>query len=66
MSPNTLYHLTVEGTDVVVRFNSELINRDRIVKMLDALERESIRQQCRRKEESWPTFAQHLDLTHSQ
>jgi glutaredoxin-related protein len=62
MSSNTLYQLTVEGTEVVVRFNSELINRDRIVKLLDALEREAIRQQCSRKEENWPTFAQHFDL----
>jgi hypothetical protein len=61
MSSNTLYQLTVEGTEVVVRFNSELINRDRIVKLLDALEREAIRQQCSRKEEDC-TFAQHFDL----
>lgn len=63
MSSNTLYQLTIEGSEVVVRFNSKLINRDRIVKLLDALERESIRQQCRYKEESWPTFAQYLHLT---
>ncbi|MBM4256384.1 MAG: hypothetical protein FJ147_10840 [Deltaproteobacteria bacterium] len=63
MSSNTLYQLTVEGTEVVVRFNSELIDHNRIIKLLDALERESIRQQCNRKEESWPTFSQHLNLT---
>jgi len=64
MISNTLYHLTVEGTDIVVRFNSELINRDRIMKMLDALERELIRQQCSRKEEGLPILAQHPDHTY--
>lgn len=62
MSPNTLYHLTVEGTDIIVRLRGDLVDREKLVKLLDSLERESIREQCMRREKYVSAMPQHLNL----
>jgi len=57
MSPNPLYHLTVEGTDIIVRLKGDMIDRGKLVRLLDSLEREAIREHCMQREKSSSTIA---------
>ncbi|MBR8840630.1 MAG: hypothetical protein DSM106950_43305 [Stigonema ocellatum SAG 48.90 = DSM 106950] len=62
MLDNTLYNITVDNQDIIVRFNRDIIDQDTLSKFLDYLELETIRKRSNLTVEEAATLAEEIDL----
>ncbi len=61
MPDKTLYNITVDDRDIIVRFDRDLMDRDTLSKFLDYLELETIRKRSNLTVEQAATLAEEID-----
>ena len=61
MPDKPCYDITLEDQDIIVRFNRNIIDPDRVARFLDYLELEAIRKYSQLTEESAATLAEEID-----
>lgn len=61
MPDKTVYNITVDNQDIIVRFNRDLMDRDTLSKFLDYLELETIRKRSNLTVEQAATLAEEID-----
>lgn len=61
MPDKTVYNITVDDQDIIVRFNRDLMDRDTLSKFLDYLELETIRKRSNLTDEQAATLAEEID-----
>ncbi|MBE9200308.1 MULTISPECIES: hypothetical protein [unclassified Nodularia (in: cyanobacteria)] len=62
MTEQTLYNITVENQDLIIRLNKDVIEIDTLTKFLDYLELESLRKKSRLTVEQAQTLAKEIDI----
>lgn len=61
MKENDIYSIAVENKDIVIRLNSDLVDRDALTKLLDYIELESIRKRSQLTEAQASRLANQID-----
>jgi hypothetical protein len=61
MNETDVYSIAVEDQDIVIRLNSDLVDRDALTKLLDYIELESIRKRSRLTEAQASRLASEVD-----
>ena len=61
MKESNMYSIAVEDRDIVIRLNSELVDRDALMRLLDYIEIESIRKRSNLTSEQVSALANEID-----
>ncbi len=61
MPENSSYNITLDNQDIIIKFNRNILDQERLTKFLEYLELETIRKRSNLTEEQATTLADEID-----